>query len=93
MRHDLELCNTCRPLIERLDDIRMSEGERRTAIVYMRRGERVADCVLAFGRLVTRFAAASSRRVAIAGYALRKLLRGKPPGSRRARTRADARIT
>jgi hypothetical protein len=64
MMHDLEQRERETPcsLVRRLDDIRMSESERRAAIEYMRRGERVAACILALARLT-----------GIAGRLLRRL--------------------
>ena len=88
MMHDLEQQNATCSLIRRLDQIRMSESERWAAVVYMRRGKRIADCILTLARFLRGISTAGAA-LATNGYrgVLRKL------AVSRARTRARARTT
>ena len=90
MTRNLEHPTTRCPLARRLDQISMSESERRSAIEYMRRGERVAEFVIALTRIVLGLTARLHRGLAIASFAVRKWLRSK---AARARPRAGTRTT
>ena len=62
MMHDL--------IFRRLGEIRMSESERRKAVEYMRRGERIADCIIALARIFDAVGSATARGAARLSRAL-----------------------
>lgn len=93
MTRNLKHPTTRCPLARRLDQIPMSESERRSAIEYMRRGERVADFVIALTRVVPGLTARLHRGIAIVRYAARKWLRSRAANARRTRPRAGTRTT
>ncbi len=68
--HDLKQHHATCPLLIRLSEIRMSESERRTAIEYMRRGERIADCIVALARIFDAIGTATARGAARLSRAL-----------------------
>lgn len=68
--HDLKQHHAACPLIRRLGEIGMSESERRTAIEYMRRGERIADCIVALARIFDAIGTATARGAARLSRAL-----------------------
>lgn len=70
MMHDLEQHDATCSLVRRLDDIRMSDSERRAAIEYMRRGERVATCILALARIFRTIGSVTARGAARLSRAL-----------------------
>jgi hypothetical protein len=88
MMHELQQHEATCSLIRRLDGIPMSDAERRSAAVYMRRGERVAACILALGRLVGTVGAATS---ALLKSAYRSRTRAR--SAHRPRGRAGARTS
>lgn len=93
MMHEPKLGKAPCLLARRLAEIRMSESERTSAIEYMRRGERVADCLVGLTRAVLRLVARVRRRLTIAGYATRKRSRSRLRSARASRSRAGARTT
>jgi hypothetical protein len=89
--HELEQHEATCSLIRRLDGIPMSDAERRSAAVYMRRGERVAACLLAFARLVGAAGAVMVRGAALLRNAYRSRTRAR--STHRPRRRAGARTS
>lgn len=92
MMHEPKLRKTPCLLARRLGEIRMSESERRSALEYMRRGERVADCLVDLTRALLRLIARVRRRLTLAGYATRKRSR-RLRSARANRSRAGAHPT
>ena len=89
MMHELQQHEATCSLIRRLDGIPMSDAERRSAAVYMRRGERVAACILAFARLLGAAGAAMVRGAAL----LRNRARTRARSAHRPRRRAGERTS
>lgn len=76
-------------IIRRLDDIHMTESERRAAIISLQRAERVADVLIALASLAHRANAALRRGIGVRARELNawfaRLRRGREISQRRHR--------
>lgn len=92
MMHELDQHEATCTLIRRLEGIPMSDAERRAAAGYMRRGERIAACILALARFFGAVGAATLHGAALFRNAYRSRTRTRP-ARRNPSRRAGARTS